>query len=77
MLENTTPKTLWSETLLEMLYLALDKQQSDKQILKLLTEIRGKGYKASYVVEKVTREIGAEAVPRLKKLIKQLKKGMV
>lgn len=73
--DTTMPKTLWSETLLEMLTIALQKNRPDREILQLLMEIREKGFRASYVVDKITKDLGPEPVPRLKSLIKRLKKG--
>ena len=72
--DTTMPKTLWSETLLEMLIIALKKNRPDREILQLLTEIREKGFRASYVVDKVSKDAGDESIPRLKSLIKRLKK---
>ncbi len=74
--DTTLPKTLWSETLLEMLYVSLDKQRPDREILKLLMDLRSKGFRASYIVEKVNEEIGPGSIPRLKTLIKRLKKEL-
>ncbi len=73
--DTTMPKTLWSETLLEMLAIALKKNRSDREILRLLGEIRAKGFRASYVVSKVSKDSGQESIPRLKSLIKRLKKS--
>jgi len=41
--DKTEMKTLWSETLLEMLYVALRKNRSDKDILECLKDLNQKG----------------------------------
>lgn len=73
MSENEEPtvtevKTMWSETLLEALYVALEKKAGDAKIRDILGELKGKGYTRDYLVEKVTRKIGPNAADHLKRI---------
>jgi hypothetical protein len=38
--QTTVKKTLWSETLIEILIIALKKNQSDQAIIEILKELR-------------------------------------
>lgn len=69
--DTTVDKTLWSETLIEILCVALKKNNSDEQIKNMLAEIRAKGFKPSYVIRKVEKEIDASAAGRVQRLLKQ------
>ena len=41
--QKTVAKTLWSETLIEVLCVALTKKKPDDQVIKLLKEIKALG----------------------------------
>jgi len=67
--QMTEVKTMWSETLLETLYAALEKNKSDTSIKELLGELAEKGYKKDYLVEKVTKKVGPNAASNLKRIM--------
>lgn len=67
--DMTIAKTLWSETLIDALLVALQKKQPDEKIRELLKEIQDKGYKPSYITGKVTKELDEQAALRIRKLL--------
>jgi hypothetical protein len=67
--DKTVAKTLWSETLIDMLIASLKANKSDEQIKGLLIECKQKGFKASYLTGKVRKELDEAAVVRMKKLL--------
>jgi len=69
----TEVKTMWSETLLEALYVALEKKASDAKIREILGELKDKGYQRDYLVEKVTKKIGPNAADHLKRVYAGMK----
>lgn len=73
-LDNTTTtttvaKTLWSETVLEILYESLRKNKPDTAILEVLKEVRLKGFKPQYIIEKVGKKVDKMAAIRVKALM--------
>jgi len=68
---ETVAKTLWSETLIEVLCVALSKNKGDEQIIKILTDIRAKGFKDPYVISKVRNDIDNAAASRVKALLRK------
>lgn len=66
---RTTAKTLWSETILEILYESLKANKSDSQISDVLREVQSKGFKREYIVEKVEKKVGDRAAMRVKSLL--------
>jgi len=67
--DKTVAKTLWSETIIEMLCLALKANKSDQQIKELLLECKQKGFKARYLTGKVRKEVDEAATARIKRLM--------
>lgn len=67
--DKTVAKTLWSETIIDMLCMALKANKSDQQIKELLLECKQKGFKARYLTGKVRKEVDEAAAVRLKKLM--------
>ena len=65
---TTEVKTMWSETLLEALYVALEKKVGDAHVRELLGELKAKGYKKDYLIEKVTKKLGPNAVTQLERV---------
>jgi len=65
----TIAKTLWSETLIDLLIVSLEKGQSDEQIIDLLKEIKQKKFKPDYIVKKVTKSLGEKDANRVKLLL--------
>lgn len=69
---RTVQKTLWSDTLIEMLMIALKKNKDDDQILELLKEIKEKNFEAKYVTGKIRKELDAASADRVKNLMRKL-----
>ena len=67
--DKTIAKTLWSDTLIDMLITSLKAGKSDDQIKGLLKECKEKGFEADYLTGKVTKEIDAHAAMRIRRLI--------
>lgn len=65
-------KTLWSETLIEMLIIALVANKPDEQIKELLNDCKNKGFKKSYLVEKVRKEMNDKSAHRVQMIIDKL-----
>ena len=72
-LDNTTTvtvaKTLWSETILEVLYEFLKENKPDEAIKEILREVRLKGFKPPYIIEKVGMKVDEAAAERIKALL--------
>ena len=66
---ETVAKTLWSETLIEMLIVALTKKKSDQQIIEILKELQEKEFKKDYIVNKVDRSMGEIEARRVRALL--------
>lgn len=66
---KTTAKTLWTETILEILYESLRRNKGDSQVKDILNEIRQKGFKRQYLIDKVKVKVSAEAAARVKSLL--------
>lgn len=62
-------KTLWSETLIDMLIVALVANKPDEQIKGLLNDCRKKGFKKSYLVAKVRKEVNDRSASRVQMLM--------
>ena len=56
--QTTISKTLWSETLIEILIDSLEKNKSDKKIIKLLKDLKQKKFKAKYITKKIRLALG-------------------
>ena len=67
--DKTIAKTLWSDTLIDMLVASLKADKSDAQIKGLLLECKQKGFKASYLTGKVRKELNDAAARRIKGLM--------
>lgn len=67
--DKTIAKTLWSDTLIDMLVASLKADKSDEQIKGLLKECKEKGFKASYLTGKVRKELDDRAASRIKRLM--------
>ena len=62
-------QTMWSESLLEHLYLALKKNKEDELILELIEELRAKEYDDEFIIQKVTMKVGAPGATRVTALL--------
>ena len=67
--DQTIAKTLWSDTLIDMLIASLKAGKSDDQIKGLLKECKEKGFEVDYLTGKVTKEIDAHASMRIRRLM--------
>lgn len=68
--DNTSPttvKTLWTETMLEVLYLALEYDRPDEDLIKILHQMQAS--KPAYIIQKVEQKLGKTAAFRIKGLI--------
>lgn len=68
--DKTIEKTLWSETLLDILIVALVAKKPDAKIKELLVECKQKGFKKRYLVGKMQKEIDNAAAARIDSLYK-------
>ena len=66
---KTSAKTLWSETILEILYETLRKNKSDKELISVLKEVQQKGFKRDYILKKVARKVDESASTRVRQLL--------
>lgn len=64
-LQTTQRRTLWSETLVEMLYDAVESDWSGYALREILIELHHKGYKLDKVAKMVNKKYGREAAARL------------
>lgn len=66
--DTTSNKTLWSQTILEVLYAALLKKRSDARIVEILHVIQNKGFQRTHIIRKVEAKVDKEAARRIKRL---------
>lgn len=64
----TEVKTMWSETLLETLYVAMEKNKGNGVVVPILKDLKEKGYEKDYLIEKVGKKVGPAAAARLKNI---------
>ena len=67
--DETVAKTLWSETLIDALLVGLQKKVSDAKIKELLGDLNAKGYENTYIINKVTKELGSASAVRVRQLM--------
>lgn len=68
--DRTIAKTLWSDTLIDILLIALRKNSTEEQLKEIIRDLNIKGYKNDYLVDKVEREIDEHAARRVRLLVK-------
>ena len=71
MTDMTVAKTLWTETILEILYEALRKGKDDATLIEVLKEVRMKGHKPGEIVDRVDRKVDKQAALRVKALLQK------
>ena len=71
--EGTIAKTLWSETILEILYETLKKNKDDEVVLEVLKEVRQKGFKPDYIIDRTAKKVDQKAAFRVKQLLQSKK----
>lgn len=69
MSEKEEIQTMWSESLLEHLYLALKKGKDDAFIQELIVELKAKEYDDEFLIKKVSMKTGPAEATRLKALL--------
>ena len=69
--DTTTPKTLWTETLFDILIDALKANQSDKKILDALKDLKQKQVKGVVIVSQIDKKLGKEQAMRVKTLLQK------
>ena len=67
--DKTVAKTLWSESLIDALLLGLKKKVPDAKIKELINDILKRGYKQDYIIQKVTKEMGAPVAMRVRQIM--------
>ena len=67
----TTAKTLWTETILEILYQSLKANKSDDMVRDVLKEVREKGVKPDYIYEKVQKKMDKKDAIRIRGLMQK------
>lgn len=69
MSEKEEVQTMWSESLLEHLYLALKKGKDDAFIQELISELKAKEYDDEFLIKKVKMKVGGPETARMKALL--------
>lgn len=67
--QKTIAKTLWSETLIDLLVIALQNNQSDKKVTELLRELKQRNFKNDYIIGKIGKTLGASEENRVRILL--------
>jgi len=70
--QKTIAKTLWSETLIDLLIVSLEKNLSDKKVTELLRELKQKKFKRDYIIGKIKKALGEKEANRVKLLLSRL-----
>ncbi len=68
----TIAKTLWSETLIDLLIVSLEKNLSDEKVMELLRELKQKKFKRDYIIGKIKKALGEKEANRVKLLLSKL-----
>ncbi len=68
--EDTQPKTLWSQTQFDMLYLALDRCKPDGLIREIMVDLNKRGFPPEYVIPRVRKKLGMVASNRVKLILR-------
>lgn len=69
--DGTRTKTLWSETQLEMLHIALRGNRPEAEVVDIVRDLLGRGLPADYLVDKAKAVGGVIAGNRLRSLLKR------
>jgi len=68
--EDTRPKTLWSQTQFDMLYLALDRCKPDGLIKEIMVDLNRRGFPPEYVLPRVRKKLGVVASNRVRLILR-------
>ncbi len=66
--DKTVPRTIWTDTLLDMLGSAI-KQQNEAESKKILREIKHKGYRKAHVLQYGRKHLEPGDAKRLERLV--------
>jgi hypothetical protein len=67
----TTAKTLWTETILEILYQSQQDNKPDAAIRDVLKEVVQKGFKPEEIIQKVEKKLDKRASIRVRGLLQK------
>ena len=67
--EDKTAITMWSESLIDGLYIGIAKSGNDNALKGLIKELKDKGYENNYLINKVATNVGPVEGRRLKALM--------
>lgn len=70
--DDTQVMTIWTETVLEILYASLKKNRGDDQIKDALKDVLKKGFKRDDILAKVEKKIGSQASNRVRILLNSM-----
>ncbi len=68
--EDTRPKTLWSQTQFDLLYLALERCKPDIFIKEIMGDLNKRGFPPEYVLPRVRKKLGMIASNRIKLILR-------
>ena len=68
-LANTDLRSLWSETLIELLYDAVQEKWSDKALSDIVKELYNKGYKTDQLIKMLENKFGPEGAKKLARFV--------
>lgn len=68
--EDTRPKTLWSQTQFDLLYLALERSKPDVMIREIMVDLNRRGFPPEYVLPRVRKKLGMVASNRIKLILR-------
>jgi hypothetical protein len=68
--EDTRPKTLWSQTQFDLLYLALERSRPDGMIKEIMVDLKRRGFPPEYVIPRVRKKLGMVASNRIKLILR-------
>jgi len=64
-----TTRTIWSETMLEILYESLQNNKPDEAVREVLKELKMKGMKPDEIIRKVAQKVDQQATVRVMGLL--------
>lgn len=74
--EDTRPKTLWSQTQFDLLFLALEHSKPDAMIKEIMLDLNKRGFPPEYVIPRVRKKLGMIASNRIKLILRTPKPRM-
>lgn len=71
--DQTTPRTIWTETLLDLLVTAVQRRQ-DTEALRILRELKSRGYRRAAVTSFCARHLDAAQLRELERVIESMRR---